>query len=196
MPIDSKREAELFYRYAGHGLAGLAAQNSDDPALAGFFDFLKPKQDKTYRQRPTISMGATGSDVTDVQRILGVAQSGTFDFNTEMAVKAFQTARGIGANGVVAGQTWAALLGETYVDPAAQAAQTAGTIQAAGDVASNIFGQFFSKPTASQEQLMLPPTPVHQPPSGMSTSTLIGVGLVGITVSGVLIYGGYRLMRS
>lgn len=187
---DREHEARIFYQLAGHNLAGLAVE-FEDPNLGGFFDFLKPKGDKTYRQKPTLAKGAKGADVVEVQRLLGIQQSGNFDFTTETAVKAYQTQYGIQANGVVAGQTWAALLGEVYVDPAQAAATTAAGVQGVVDVVGGLFGQFFKPPTATQEQLMTPPT--QEVSRGPSIYMLIGGGAVALVLSGAALYGVYRL---
>ncbi len=63
----------------------------------------------------TVSYGSTGSDVLEMQKLLnklgyGLDEDGIFGRDTETAVKKFQQANGIGADGVVGPKTWAALI--------------------------------------------------------------------------------------
>lgn len=61
---------------------------------------------------PEIELGATGPAVIELQRLLGITQSGVFDDITDVAVRAFQASHGLGVDGVVGyPQTWPALLG-------------------------------------------------------------------------------------
>jgi lysozyme len=53
--------------------------------------------------------GATGDRVRWLQRRLGIPQSGVFDAGTERALRAFQTSKGITADGVVDPRTFAYL---------------------------------------------------------------------------------------
>jgi N-acetylmuramoyl-L-alanine amidase len=67
----------------------------------------------------TIGPGCTGEAVRDLQRRLtgaGVAveETGAFDAATEQAVRAFQSARGLRADGLCGRETWAALLEASY----------------------------------------------------------------------------------
>ena len=75
----------------------------EDDAPAGVADF-----------RPTLSKGAEGDDVVELQNELieagyKVFPDGDFGENTEEAVVAFQTAEGLNADGVVGLRTWAVL---------------------------------------------------------------------------------------
>ena len=65
---------------------------------------------------PTLSIGATGSDVRRLQRIFVMmkalapaAITGNFDVTTEEAVKDFQRGSGLTVDGIVGPQTWQAL---------------------------------------------------------------------------------------
>ena len=59
----------------------------------------------------TLRLGSRGSDVVDLQRLLGIAADGIFGPGTRAAVVAFQARNLLAADGVVGGQTWAALGG-------------------------------------------------------------------------------------
>ncbi|MQM29753.1 MAG: hypothetical protein CRU78_04060 [Candidatus Accumulibacter phosphatis] len=65
---------------------------------------------------PTLRRGSRGSAVADLQRRLGAAgfnagaADGIFGSNTDAAVRAFQRARGLSADGIVGSMTWGALL--------------------------------------------------------------------------------------
>lgn len=66
-------------------------------------------------QRPVLRLGDSGDDVASLQRFLSFLgyfagdASGQFDQDTDTAVRSFQTADGLGADGVVGQLTWAAL---------------------------------------------------------------------------------------
>ncbi len=67
-----------------------------------------------------LGRGAEGPEVTDVQRRLirlrmdNVAVSGSFDFETERAVRQFQRMRGLPADGAITEETWLALVEAGY----------------------------------------------------------------------------------
>jgi len=73
--------------------------------------------------RPTLRRGSRGSTVVDLQtrlKTLGFdpgAIDGIFGSGTDAAVRAFQRARGIAADGIVGSQTWARLLGNVPAAP-------------------------------------------------------------------------------
>lgn len=60
-------------------------------------------------EHDTISLGDSGSDVKDCQRILGIPIDGEFGGQTEAAVKGFQDAMGLVSDGCVGPMTWAEL---------------------------------------------------------------------------------------
>jgi uncharacterized protein (TIGR02594 family) len=59
--------------------------------------------------RRELDQGDTGEDVKQVQRILAIPIDGQFGPTTEGAVKGYQAAMGLAADGVVGDMTWAAL---------------------------------------------------------------------------------------
>ena len=64
---------------------------------------------------PTVQNGSQGHPIRTLQLLLrarghNLAVDGIFGSVTEAAVKAFQTAKGLTADGVVAPQTWSALI--------------------------------------------------------------------------------------
>lgn len=62
-------------------------------------------------RRPVLRIGSSGPDVTDVQLMLHVAPTGVFDVETDLAVRAYQRARGgLRVDGEVGPMTWASLL--------------------------------------------------------------------------------------
>lgn len=56
-----------------------------------------------------LRIGSRGEDVKTLQRILNLADDGIFGPVTDEAVRAFQAEHGLGIDGVVGTQTWAAL---------------------------------------------------------------------------------------
>lgn len=84
-----------------------------DPALyddASPWDIaLSPADPAAAPARPRLRRGATGPLVEEVQRRLGIAVDGRFGGDTEIAVAAFQAARGLGIDGIVGPYTWDAL---------------------------------------------------------------------------------------
>jgi penicillin-insensitive murein DD-endopeptidase len=57
----------------------------------------------------TIRIGDRGSDVAEVQSILGIETNGRFGPITQNAVEEFQESRGLNPDGIVGPKTWAAL---------------------------------------------------------------------------------------
>ncbi|MFY0571292.1 peptidoglycan-binding domain-containing protein [Archangium lansingense] len=74
---------------------------------------------------PTLKQGATGASVTNLQKLLAQhgfnpgAADGQFGPKTAAAVKAFQSAKGLVADGVVGPKTWAKLNGAAAPAPSA-----------------------------------------------------------------------------
>jgi peptidoglycan hydrolase-like protein with peptidoglycan-binding domain len=62
---------------------------------------------------PVLAIGSTGAMVERVQSMLGLPVDSQFGKTTEFAVKAFQAAHSLVADGIVGGYTWRALLTPT-----------------------------------------------------------------------------------
>ncbi|MFT3706282.1 MAG: peptidoglycan-binding protein [Archangium sp.] len=103
--------------------------------------FVPSSQQTTALTSATLKKGASGAAVTELQRALARAGfdpgsvDGQFGANTERAVKAFQRANGLEADGVVGKNTRAALEGGVVAPPApTQPTQPSGPSGAPGDV--------------------------------------------------------------
>jgi putative chitinase len=62
-----------------------------------------------------LKLGSTGDDVVKLQQKLGVDPIGKFGPKTEAAVKAWQSANGLSADGIVGDGTWAKMFAESTV---------------------------------------------------------------------------------
>jgi peptidoglycan hydrolase-like protein with peptidoglycan-binding domain len=70
----------------------------------------------------TLKPGSVGDDVTTWQALLtgagyAVDPTGVFDAATEAATRAWQKAKGLASDGIVGGQSWAAMTGKVAVNP-------------------------------------------------------------------------------
>jgi murein L,D-transpeptidase YcbB/YkuD len=59
--------------------------------------------------RPTLRRGDTGNLVETIQAKVGVPVNGTFDADTEAAVRQFQLEHGLVPDGIVGPRTWASI---------------------------------------------------------------------------------------
>ena len=74
---------------------------------ADVWDVLEARDFPFVADRSTVlRAGDTGPQVTAVQRLLGVHQTGVFDLATREAVKVAQARAGLASTGVVASRTW------------------------------------------------------------------------------------------
>lgn len=172
-----------------------AVHNSD---MGGFFDFLTPNKNKgstSHQTKSVLSKGSKGPAVTELQELMKSKGAfphtvdGDFGSDTENAVKVYQRSQGLPDTGVVNAQTWASLLGEDYVDPAAQSAkqaQTAQTIQTATSAISDLISQF-AVPPANAQEIMQAPVYEPAPPAGFPWKWVVG-GLAGVVVLGGVAY--------
>jgi len=90
----------------------------------------RPPENIPLRDRPVLSRGDEGPDVTDLQTMLPLFPRGDIDGNfgpqTETAVRNYQTSRNLDADGICGEQTWRAL----YLDlPAAPPPPGALTVE-------------------------------------------------------------------
>ena len=159
--------------------------------MGGLFDFFKKgnKSSTSHLTLPVLSKGSKGLEVEQVQSLLNINVDGDFGFNTETAVKSFQTANGIPSTGVVDAQTWAKLIGENYKDPSQQAAnreQAAQTFQQGASAISDLIKQF-AVPPANAQELMQAPVSTPAPQKGFPWAWVVG-GLAGVVVVGGVLY--------
>src|SRR5262249_58068250 len=79
-----------------------------------------PPVNRDLSAYPTIRSGSTGATVTAAQYLLNdegygpIVVDGQFGAQTQSAVVAFQTAKGLTADGIVGAHTWTALLSAGY----------------------------------------------------------------------------------
>lgn len=79
-----------------------------------------PNAEPSAMKRPTLQRGMARPEVKDLQRLLKLPPTGTFDANTEADVRIFQRQHGLVPDGIVGPKTWAAF--DTPIKPLAQAA--------------------------------------------------------------------------
>lgn len=68
-----------------------------------------PAAEPTGLSRPTLLRGVEGAQVKELQRLLELVQSGTFDGLTEARVRDFQRRHGLVPDGIVGPKSWARL---------------------------------------------------------------------------------------
>lgn len=73
----------------------------------------KPADTSKPTGRATIQLNSRGPDVTEWQRIIGVAQDGIFGSKTQAVTKTWQTQHGLNADGIVGPKTWAVAYSNT-----------------------------------------------------------------------------------
>ncbi|WP_088279131.1 peptidoglycan-binding protein [Ideonella sp. A 288] len=133
---------------SGGNTAGNAGGDAAPPESAEGFEF-EAMQFESSAGRPTLRQGSRGTSVADLQRRLAAAgfspgvADGIFGSQTAAAVRSFQRARGLGADGIVGPLTWGALLGTAPSGPSTPSTPGAGSatgvwvlppsVRAAGD---------------------------------------------------------------
>lgn len=114
---------------SGGDTAGSAGGDTAPPESAEVFEF-ETLQFESPAGRPTLRQGSRGTAVVDLQRRLASAgfspgaADGIFGSQTAAAVRSFQRARGLGADGIVGPLTWGALLGTAPGWPSGPSAPT------------------------------------------------------------------------
>ena len=104
---------DLIRRYGEHNGfrayngSGAAADRYAADAMAGLSQWRGWLSD--LRARPTITQGARGAAVVELQSRLGIAADGVFGPDTGRAVRAFQKAHDLVVDGIVGPATWARL---------------------------------------------------------------------------------------
>lgn len=78
---------------------------------------------------PVLRRGSKGEAVRELQNLLGIKVDGDFGPATERAVKAFQTSRGLGSDGIAGFYTWKALRAAKAVAPKQPAVALVSSLQ-------------------------------------------------------------------
>jgi len=162
---------------------------SGDDDLAGFFDFLAPKED-SWKTKPVLKAGdgTGGSDtvseaVKEVQAAVGTGVDGKWGPLTTAAVKAWQTSKGLPATGVFDSDNWAVLYGKKTASERQAATQKTVT-----DITGFAQGLLSSAQAGQGSQLPAPPPPPPEPESTFPWGWVLGgVAVVGLGV-GVYMY--------
>jgi len=171
-----------------YGALGGSALQNGQPALAnGWLDFLAPNK-SAAADKPVLSNGSRGPDVTELQGLLGIKADGIFGGGTEASVKSYQLSKGLEATGVVDAGTWTVLLrgGVPLSDEekAEKQAKTAAGIASAGSAITSLFSAF------GPQEMLSQPVPYEEPESeGLPWGWIIG----GVAVVGFLGFGVYMM---
>lgn len=112
--LEAENTAEAIVRSNRHVGSQLAAERkklAGEPT-PGDFNAKHPRGGKgTSQGGKFIAKGSSGTPVKEVQKRLGVKQTGSFAFDTVAAVQNYQRAHGLKVDGVVGRQTAQSLLG-------------------------------------------------------------------------------------
>lgn len=110
---------------------------------------------------PVIKQGSKGEAVKEWQRILGTKDDGNFGPNTATLTRAFQTKKGLKADGVVGPATWGAALGAKAADAAPMPAEPPGFLSSL-----NPFSSSPATPAPAVASVIKPPAgkPAAKPP--------------------------------
>jgi hypothetical protein len=119
-PADLARFRSVWTAYGSPGLSWWSWQATQESGWAALAQPAPAPAPLTDPGWPALGKGAKGDQVVVVQQHLAgsnpaVAVSGTFDSQTDGALRAFQTARGLPATGTTDAATWQALLAATPV---------------------------------------------------------------------------------
>lgn len=98
-------------------------KNKYDQKMARAYRTFSEGGARTDNPHPVLRMGDTGQAVMHLQELLGITKDGDFGPGTKAAVIKFQKKANLYADGVVGGQTWAALLATTEKKPETEKAK-------------------------------------------------------------------------
>jgi peptidoglycan hydrolase-like protein with peptidoglycan-binding domain len=161
-----------------------SALNNPDDSLSGPFDFLsniKFPGKADWKTKPTLSEGATGDDVKEIQEAVGSPVDGQWGVKTTVAVKAWQKSKGLPDNGIFDADNWAVLYGKGTAEQ--RQAKTQKTVSDITGIASGLFASFGPK-TAMATETYVPPAETEEE-GGLPWGWIIGgVAVVGIVGAG------------
>lgn len=103
-PMGSKHGV-VAYRLRSEAPSPATVPTSYTPAAS------HPAQPLSSIHLPTLRRGSHGPDVVHLQQRLGITADGAFGPKTEAAVRTYQRAHGLVADGIVGSRTWASLYG-------------------------------------------------------------------------------------
>lgn len=108
--VDSQADVDIYRRKAAaiaHAIAASVA-GVEEPALPWEPDrpVIIPPAPPTETARRELKKGMTGTDVAELQKVLGLPADGDFGEITHQQVQGFQAASDLDADGIVGPQTW------------------------------------------------------------------------------------------
>jgi murein L,D-transpeptidase YcbB/YkuD len=127
--------AETQVRSQAHVAGQLAAERKKRAGqpTPGDFNAKHPRGGRgTSQGGKFIKAGSSGTPVSEVQKRLGVQQTGHFAFDTVAAVKNLQRKKGLKVDGIVGAQTAQALLGNSNAKAVAPGALSSADAKALG----------------------------------------------------------------
>jgi peptidoglycan hydrolase-like protein with peptidoglycan-binding domain len=106
LPLGRKPDPDFNMNTFRSSVAAIMSGTAPTPVL---IPAVEPTGPGATAGRPTLRRGMTGQLTEQVQRKVGVNVDGNFGAKTEAAVRAFQRAQGLVADGIVGPKTWRAL---------------------------------------------------------------------------------------
>ena len=186
--FNPRHEADTFFGAIG-----------EDPDLAGFFDFLKPKGVElvSLGSKPMLGPGAAGEDVRLLQTLLQeagvkVTVTGVYDLATGEAVNAFRVRSGLVSSVKMDTPVWQAL--EVFINTARQqkAKASAANMQAqAMNVLSTASTMIPTQAGAQTPAPISPAAPAEPPGWGAKEYVMLGGGVLLLGALGFAIYKSF-----